>query len=231
MLPIIYAVFSALIVMIVLLAYRKVLMDSAIPARKRVKKFRTAVVFVFGWIVYLVLISMTGILKDLSMPPKFPLLVFLPLIVGFIIFYRRASRSRVLKSIPRSWPIYFQSFRVVVEVMLLLTFYEGIVPKTATFEGLNFDVIMGISALFVAYFLARGDRYRTFMYAWNFLGMIMVFFVAFIIASSIYFPNVWGGSNPLVDLSFVEMPFLLLAGFLAPMAIFMHVVSLAQLRH
>lgn len=230
MLPIIYAVFSALMVVIVLLAYRKVLLESAIPARERSKKFRLAVGFVFGWLIYLFLISLTGILKDLSMPPKFPLLVFLPLVIGFIIFYRRTSRSRVLKAIPRSWPIYFQSFRVVVEIMLLWTFYEGIIPQSATFEGLNFDVFMGISALFVAYFWARGSKHKTFLYIWNFLGMIMVLFVAYIIASSMYFPQVWGGSSPLVDMSFIEMPLLLLAGFLAPLAIFMHVVSLAQLR-
>ncbi len=222
--------FSALMVLILILAYRKVLLDSAIPARERSKKFRLALGFVVGWLIYLFLISMTGILKDLSMPPKFPLLVFLPLVIGFIIFYKRTARSRVLKAVPRSWPIYFQSFRVVVEVLLLMTFYSGIIPQSATFEGLNFDIVMGISALFVAYFLVKGNKHRRLLYVWNFLGMIMVLFVAYIIASSMYFPGVWGASTPLVDLAFIEMPFLLLAGFLAPLAIFMHVVSLAQLR-
>jgi hypothetical protein len=119
---------------------------------------------------------------------------------------------------------------MVVELLLLYTFYAGIIPKAATLEGLNFDVLMGISAPFVAYFVVRKNGSRAIQYLWNLLGIGMVLFVAFIIASSLYFPKIWGSEIPLVSLKFVEMPYILLAGFLAPMAIFMHVLALAQLR-
>lgn len=202
----------------------------AIPARERSKKFMIATSFVFGWIVYLSIMSFTGILKELSLPPKFPLLIFLPLVIGFLIFYRKSRDSPAIKAIPDVWPVYFQSFRVVVELLLLYTFYAGIIPQSATFEGLNFDVLMGVSAPFVAYFLVRQNASKGVLYLWNILGIGMVLFVGYIIASSIYFPQNWGSEVPIVSMKFIEMPYLLLAGFLAPLAIFMHIVSLMQLR-
>ncbi len=202
----------------------------AIPARERSKKFIMAAGFVFGWIAYLSIISLTGILKDLSLPPKFPLLIFLPLLIGFFVFYRKAKNSPVIKAIPDVWPVYFQSFRIVVELILLSTFYAGIIPKSATFEGLNFDILMGISAPFVAYFFVRENASKGVLYLWNILGVGMVLFVGYIIASSMYFPETWGSEIPIVDMKFIEIPYLLLAGFLAPLAIFMHIVSLIQLR-
>ena len=230
MLPVIYVVFSTLVILVILLAYRKVLHKSAIPAKERSKKFMIASGVIFGWIGYISVLSITGILRDLSLPPKFPLFVFLPLLIGFILFYRRCKNSRMIHGIPKSWPVYFQSFRIFVELILLYTFYAGIIPKSATFEGLNFDVIMGVSAPFVAYFMMRKNTSKGLLYMWNILGIGMVVFVGYIIASSMYFPATWGSEVPLVDLRFIEMPYLLLAGFLAPLAIFMHVVSLIQLR-
>jgi len=230
MLPSVYILFTAVIVLVVLMAYRVVLQRMAMPARDRSRKFLNVSFVMLGWITYITVISFTDLLKDLSLPPKFVLLIFLPLIVGMIIFYRNSKKNKVIREIPRTWPVYFQSFRIVVELMLLYTFYADIIPESATFEGLNFDVLMGISAPFIAYFIVRKNGARSFQYFWNILGILMVLFVAFIIASSMYFPRIWGSEVPLVSLKFVEMPFILLAGFLAPIAIFMHVLSLAQLR-
>lgn len=230
MLPTVYIVFTALVILVVLLAYRTVLHKMAIPARDRSRKFMIASVFVIGWLIYLSVLSITGILKDLNLPPKFLLLIFLPLMIGFVVFYRKSKNSRVIKAIPKVWPVYFQSFRVVVELILLYTFYAGIIPENATFKGLNFDVLMGVSAPFVAYFLVGMKKSKRLQFVWNVLGILMVLFVAFIIATSLYVPEIWNSEVPLVRMDFIEMPYLLLAGLLAPLAIFMHVVSLLHLR-
>ena len=65
---------------------------------------------------------------------------------------------------------------------------------------------------------------------WNILGIIMVGIVGFVIATSTYFPSIWGSEAPLVSLDFFRYPYILIPGFLAPTAIFIHVVSLIQLR-
>lgn len=230
MLSVSYSVFTFFIVLIVLFGYRRVLHSMALTAKVRSKKFTVALVVLVIWISYLTILSRTTILRDLNMPPKFPLLIFLPLVLGMILFYRQSKNSGVVHAIPRSWPIYFQSFRIVVEILILFTFFEGILPKSATFEGMNFDVIMGVSAPFVGAYVVKYPHRKKIQYIWNIVGIFMVLFVGFIIASSMYFPSIWNSTTALVSMQFVEMPYLLLAGFLAPIAIFMHVVSLVQLR-
>lgn len=230
MLPAIYIVFSSLILVLILYFYNLALRKSSLSEEIRTKKFIRFTTFFVLWFIYVSLLSKTQLLKDLSLPPKFPLFIFLPLIVVMIIFYRESKRSVVIRSIPTSWPIYFQTFRIFVELIILMTFLKEIVPQEATFEGYNFDILMGISAPIIGYFFAQKRLNRTVLYAWNVLGIGMVLFVAFIIATSLYQPQIWGSETPTVSLDFVRMPYLLLASFLAPAAIFMHVVSISQLR-
>lgn len=183
------------------------------------------------WFSYLVYLSNTGFLTELQLPPRLPLFVFVPFAIFSIVFYRKAIRSKWIKDLPLTWLTYPQSFRIFVELILLYTFYEGIIPKEATFEGLNFDVLMGISAPFMAYFIFRKPNFnKGLALFWNTLGILMILFVAFIIGTSFYNPKIWGQDEVMVALDFVQFPYLLVAGVLAPLGIFMHVVSIAKIK-
>ncbi len=183
------------------------------------------------WIAYVAILGYTGILKDVNLPPKFPIFLVLPLVLLFVYFYSKYKDDALIQAIPMRWTAYLQSFRIVVEVLILLTFYQGILPIEATFEGYNFDILLGVSALVVGFFITKEPRkYFKFLRAWNTLGILMVVFVAFIVASSLYKPDIWGHAYPTVSMRFLEMPYLLLPGFLAPLAIFTHVISFIQLR-
>lgn len=80
--------------------------------RKNINFFFLCIV---GWVIYLYLISDSGFLFDKSMPPKFPIFIFLPafIIIGILLYFLR--NSKILESIPGSWLIYYQSFRVVMK--------------------------------------------------------------------------------------------------------------------
>lgn len=183
------------------------------------------------WFSYLFNLSLSGFLTELQLPPRLPLFIFLPFAIFSIIFYRRAVKSTWIKHIPLHWLAFPQAFRILVEILLLYTFYAQIIPKEATFEGLNFDVLMGISAPFVGYYLLKNPnpsmKFATF---WNILGILMILFVAFIIGSSFYNPQIWGHDTMMVSTDFVKFPYLLVAGFLAPLGIFMHIISLAKIK-
>ncbi len=134
-------------------------------------------------------------------------------------------------TIPKELPVYFQSFRILVELLLLYTFREGIIPISATFEGLNFDILMGISAIPMGYFVFRKKEFNLILAkAWNILGIGMILFVALIIGTSLYFPALWGNNPVLINGEFMLFPYVLVPVLLAPMAIFMHIVSLRQLK-
>jgi len=84
-------------------------------------------------------------------------------------------------------------------------------PKEATFEGLNFDIIMGISALPIGLLIYKtGRKYKTLLRIWNIAGILMVLFVALIVATNTYQPQIWGYTEPSVKKEFMQLPYLLL---------------------
>ncbi len=228
MLELAYILLSLLILFLLLVGLKRGLKEDESYSIKRMALISLGLVL---WFVYLLVVSKSGILEDLSLPPKFPLLIFLPITAFFILFFVKNKNSKWVQSIPLTWTAYFQSFRILVELLLYYTLLKGIIPIEATFEGYNFDIIFGVSALFVGYFLVKNPRINHgLLMFWNVLGILMVLFVGFIIATSTYRPELWGYQEPAVSLRFLRYPYLLIPGFLAPVAIFIHIVSFIQLR-
>jgi hypothetical protein len=232
MIGLFYIALTLLIIVLFVLGYYKTLgsiPDGGVLINRKMYLFSLPLAV---WFTYLVIVEQNGILLNFNPPPKFPLLIFVPFFIFTIVFYFRKKNSAIIHAIPKRWPIFFQTFRVLVELLLLFTFYQGIIPELATFEGLNFDILMGLSAPFIGLWVYTKNKTRKrIAYSWNILGILMVLFVGFIIASSLYFPHIWDESAPSVQIEFLQFPYLLLPAFLAPMAIFMHVIALIQLRN
>lgn len=57
-----------------------------------------------------------------------------------------------LEAAPPAWLVGFQAFRMVMELILWLLYKGGAIPVQMTPEGLNFDVLAGLTAPAVAYF-------------------------------------------------------------------------------
>lgn len=226
-----YVSLTILMVLIILFGYHRTLKKTISDPGERNRRFFILSGGLAGWFIYLFILSQTGILQNTDLPPKFPIFLFLPFVIFTIVFYIRNKNDEVIRSMPNTWPVYYQTFRIFVELLLLYTFYKAIVPVQATFEGLNFDILMGISAPFVGYFVfGKPVKNLTLARAWNVLGILMILFVAVVVGTSFYVPHIWGSDTPLTNPVFMKFPYLLIAGFLAPSGIFMHVVSLIQLR-
>jgi hypothetical protein len=184
-----------------------------------------------AWLLYVYLLIQSGFLLNFSLPPRFPLLILLPLVIFSIVLYHKLKKSKIIHNISAKSLVYFQTFRILVEIMLLYTFIEGVIPISATFEGANFDIIMGISAPIVALTIYRNlKKNRGFAVAWHILGIAMILFVAVIIGTSMYFPLMWTSRVPLVSPELLSFPYFLIAACIAPFAILIHVIALAQLR-
>lgn len=212
------------ILWMVRLAMRKM----EVPLSTQRRRLVTMLLGVLGWVSIQIALSTTGIYNNLSLPPRIPLLMILPLFVFAFVFLNRNKQSPILHAIPQHIPIAYQSFRAVIEVLFYFTFVAGILPVQVTFEGANYDVLLGISAIFVGFYAYRGDASPRLLIAWNVLGIAVVGFAAFTFISSFYFPEIWGDTEP--NLAFNRFPFLLLPSFFMPSAIFMHLLSIVQLR-
>ncbi|MEO0583494.1 MAG: hypothetical protein AAF135_14820 [Bacteroidota bacterium] len=199
-----------------------------VPLSTQRRRLVTILLGVLGWIAIQIALSTAGIYDDLSLPPRIPLLMILPLFVFAFVFLNRNKQSPILHAIPIHIPIVYQSFRAVIEVLFYFTFVAGILPIQVTFGGANYDVLLGISAIFVGLYAYRTDASPKLLIAWNILGIAVVGFAAFTFISSFYFPEIWGDGEP--NLAFNRFPFLLLPSFFMPSAIFMHLLSIVQLR-
>ncbi|MEM9023468.1 MAG: hypothetical protein AAGB22_06985, partial [Bacteroidota bacterium] len=139
-----------------------------------------------GWLGWLVALDATGVVHDFGFPPRMVLLVVVPAVVMMLVAVNRTSAKRWLEQLPWHIPVLLQAFRIVVELLIYATYREDIFPQRATFEGLNFDILVGISALPVGWAVYKGLLQRKGLLAWNFasLGVLSLTVYSFL---SVYF--------------------------------------------
>ena len=182
------------------------------------------------WGLYVGLLSRYGIFEDTSVPPKIPFVTFIPLMFLFYFLYRKLKGNQQLNAIPLPWFFGIQSFRIAVELIIVVAITEGILPESAGMDGYNLDVLVGISGLALGlHFVKKPPQSYFWLKVWNLWGIAMIFVVAAIIVTSYYQPQLWNASKTLVHPNFFKYPHLLLPLFLAPTAIFLHFMTLRKL--
>lgn len=192
---------------------------------------QTGVVYVsafviFGWLLSLAFLSNQGWFSHFTAtPPR----VFLPVAVCMVVIVVMAvnkSVGRVLDDLPMGLLIFPQVFRVVVEIVLWQLGDSGKAPVQMTFEGLNFDVLAGLTAPIAAFVcFGQGRQLRKLAIAWNVLALGLLLNVLVIAVLSHPAIGMFESENRFV----AYFPFIWLPGFVAPLALWLHVMSLRQL--
>ena len=183
------------------------------------------VAFLGIWGVYILGLSQTGVLQEFGFPPRVPILIVLPMLAFIIFITSRQSFRETIQNTPLHIPIFMQSFRILVELSIYATFMKGIFPQRATFAGLNFDILVGISALVVGFLAYKKILNPQGIFIWNLISLGVLGLTVFSFISSYYF---LGFANTALGGQFVQFPYLLLASLLLPTAVFLHVVSIRQ---
>ena len=182
------------------------------------------------WLIVQYAIVKSGFYNDFSLPPRIPIFMIFPLFIFTFIFLIRNRKNKILDAIPIHIPLFYQSFRVIIEVLFYFTFLKGVLPIQVTFEGENYDVLFGVSAIVMGIYAYKNIASKKLLIVWNVIGIVVVGFAAFTFITSFYFPSIWGESNLGISEEFLNFPFLLLPSFFMPSAIFMHVLSIIQLK-
>ena len=183
----------------------------------------------FCWLALLSVLSLSGFFTDFqSLPPKILIAVIPP--VGFTIYLLFSkSFTKILFDLPTSWLIYIQSFRIPMELLLWFGFLGGFVPFQMTFEGLNYDILVGITALMAGYvFFYRGRYLRFEAIIWNISGLTLLFNILLISILSTPSPFRVFMNEP-ANYFIAHFPFIWIPGFIVPFAFAMHLFSLKQL--
>lgn len=186
---------------------------------------KNAALLLLIWVTYVIGMTFTGILDSLSMPPKAPIFIIIPaFIIAFVSTSRKGFQS-VLDNTPKHIPILIQSFRIIVELLIYGAFIDGFFPERVTFEGLNYDILMGIIALPLGFLVLKGIAKRKVMLAFNIIGLMVLSLTGYAFVTSFYFSDFVSVSG---EIALVQAPFILLPGVLLPFAIFYHIVSIKQ---
>jgi hypothetical protein len=186
----------------------------------------TYVIFICIWIAYTFLLAGSGVLESFSLPPRVPLLIVIPAIAVILFVTSRPWFKDSIRNTPVYTLIYIQAFRIVVEVLIYSAYRNDIYPQRTTFEGLNFDIVVGCSALLVGYLAQKNLIGKTAIVVWNFLSLAILGLTVYSFISAYYFTDYVSATN---NVEFVRMPYLLLPAVLLPYAVFFHVASIRQM--
>lgn len=200
-----------------------------LTARKKQKAIVISAILLGGWLFISALLAFGGTLLDFTSTPPKMLLILIPSILAVIYISSSTSVNRLLTVIPSCWLVYIQSFRVLMEVFLWLMFLNGIIPEQMTFEGINYDVLTGLSAPLVAYFALRENKWpRVVAVLWNFAGLLLVANITIISILSLPGPMRQFFNEP-ANTMVAYFPFVWVPAFIVPFAFLMHILSIKQI--
>lgn len=183
-----------------------------------------------GWLALTAVLAARGFFDDFYTMPPHMLLAIGPPLLALLALVFAGRLDPLLAALPRSWPVWAQAFRIVVEIVLWRLAVAGIAPELMTFTGRNVDILVGLSAPLVAYFcfVRRAWPERVAVW-WNVAGILILLNVVLLAQLSAPTPfRVFETDPPTTFIA--DVPYIWLPAFLVPLAWALHAVSLRQLR-
>jgi len=180
-----------------------------------------------AWLGASMALAESGLLEVWSaVPPRWPLLP-LTALATFALLSRTQTFRRLLRAVPLWQPVALQTFRVAVELAFWRLHAEGLAPAQVTFEGRNFDALVGLTAPIMALGIAAGWVGPRVTIVWNICGLVLLLNAIGTVASSA--PGMlhldWPGES---FTAIAGWPVVWVPALLAPTAIVLHLVSIRQ---
>lgn len=185
-------------------------------------------ILLIGWILLLGVLSIKGFFTNFSgLPPRIGLAVLLPLPVVLLFSFSKNGRE-LLRHTPPQRLIYWQSFRIAVEIILWISVLNGLLPQQMSFEGRNFDILSGLFALPIGYFCFVKRSWPVWLVTiYNIAGLLLLLNIVLISMLSMPTPIRFFHNEPSSAL-LGTFPFIYLPGLLVPLAYTLHILSLRQ---
>jgi hypothetical protein len=185
--------------------------------------------FILSWMFVVAILSINEFFLVFdSMPPRFLLAIGVPIITIIALFTKKRTRAYI-KRIPITTITYIHIIRVPVEIVLWWLFIGGLIPQALTFEGVNYDILAGISAPFVAIFMVGlRSKSRIGAILWNViaLGLLLNIVIRAVLSAPLPFKQ-FAFDNPQTAVFY--FPYIWLPAFIVPIVLFSHLASLLKL--
>jgi hypothetical protein len=104
-----------------------------------------------------------------SIPPRFVLIILMDVILVVYAIKHIKFDAKHLKIL-----LAINVLRIPVEMVLMQLFLEGLIPEIMTFEGWNFDIVSGISALVLLILSFTKIKLKQVVKIWNVIALILL---------------------------------------------------------
>ena len=177
------------------------------------------------WVIVIAISSYLGFWEDTTSFPPRMILLFLS-IIGLVVFLFRQIE---VTDIQEGWLTSIHILRIPVELTLLELFLAGQLPEIMTFQGWNYDIVLGITAiplLVMRWFKVQLSP--TLLRYWNIFGIVMLAIIVTIAILS--------APTPLQQLAFeqpnravTKFPYTFLPAVVVPLVFLSHLLTLKRL--
>ena len=167
-------------------------------------------------------------LDSQSMPPRFALAI-LPSVIIIVGLFTFKKGKEFLDALDLRFLLMIHFLRIPVEWCLYDLYQQAMIPEIMTFEGRNFDILIGITAIIIYLITYTFKRYnRALLIVWNVIGMVFLLNIVVHAILSVQSPiQQFGFDQP--NRAVLEYPFVLLPAVVVPIVMLSHLATLRKL--
>ncbi len=180
------------------------------------------------WLFFTAILSLGGFYLDTAgFPPRVvsaPFTALLFILLLFVFF-----RNSLVGRLPLKLLTLVHIVRIPVEIVLWWLYRNGQIPEIMTFQGLNFDILAGLSAPLIYLLAFRKQQVNTtLLIGWNIICLMLLINIVVIAIFSLPTEfQKFGLSQP--NKAVLHFPYIWLPAIVVPIVLFAHLSSLYQL--
>lgn len=190
---------------------------------------KTVFLTLLFWIGFQSVLAIKGFYLDtMSLPPRPALMIAPPLLLLFALLSLRNGRA-FLRSLDLKMLTWLHVVRVPVEVMLWLLYIDHLLPIDLTFEGANWDIVMGLTAPMMVYlYFQKKQINRHVLLGWNIISIFLLGNVVVRGILSVESPfQQFGFEQP--NVAMLHFPFNFLPALIVPLVLYANIAAIMQL--
>ena len=163
-----------------------------------------------------------------SLPPRFGL-VLIPSTLLIVFGLLPKQRKWALDHRDMQFSTFLHTVRLPIEIVLYGLFTHQMIPELMTFEGRNFDILMGITAPIIGWIFLKKKINKKIVLGWNVMGLCLVLFILGngILSAELPFQQ-FGFDQPNRAINY--FPFVLLPATIVPIVVWTHLIDILKLR-